>query len=375
MTYQSSPYMPWIFPDEAYHMNRVGMKPLRPVPIKNGFDLLPGGGSEAQTRFDNHDNKVAMDRVRNTKRKEQGMLGHLNTTVRSQRYDRAASRSAVPNGVFHGSPMEYLTSAGLRGGVITTKEGQEWLQKRLKQRAQEYGDISSGNFSSGPPKHIDVSPYNDVDTLLQSAFTSFTAGSFSSGLNDTLNRLLQAFIRIGAIITPRQLTPYAQAIQQMMITTQAYDGRQLGEERGFAYEGREKRLRTLDAVNETLKLIDATIKEIARVIYDPQSTREQVMSTLSSRLLGRQIAQYRPGHVGEEQQETISRQTGELPLGRAPGQSSMDVLPRSEAAVPLPGGAFGEDEVEASAGRTGLYDDLPAIGERAGLGRRRRHRY
>ena len=58
-TYQSSPYMPWVFPDEAYHMNYTGIKPLRPVPLRNKYDLLPGGGSEAQTLFDNHDRKVA----------------------------------------------------------------------------------------------------------------------------------------------------------------------------------------------------------------------------------------------------------------------------------------------------------------------------
>ena len=371
-TYQTTPYEPWVFPDEAYHMNRKGMQPLKPAPLKNSFELLPGGGSEAQTLFADHATRMVHERLRVNKKKEEGMLGHGKMNERSQRYVRPASRSAVPNGVFHGSPMEYVTSAGLRGGVITTKEGQEWLAKRLKQRAQEYEERSTGNFSAGPPSKIDVSPYNDVDTLLQAAFTSFTSGTFSSGLNDTLNRLLQAFIKVGATITPSQLTNYAQAIGKMIETTRSYAGANLGEELGIVYEGREKRLRNLDAVNETLKVINAAIREIARVIYEPQSAREQVMSQLASRLLGRQLELYKPGFISEERQAAVA---GVPPIELGQPRQAAPLIP----APPPPAeegpysvwGAPAGEEGEAEAGE--VYPDLAALGERAGLGRRRVH--
>lgn len=320
MTFQSTPAMPWIFPDEAYHMN-MGIGKLKPLPIHNTFDLLPGGGSEAQTYFDNHDRRVALERVKMNKRKEQGMLGHLNTTVRSQRYDRPASRSSVPNGVFHGSPMDYTTSSGLRGGVITTKEGQEWLAKRLKQRATEYEQRSTGNFSAGPPTRIELSPYNDVDTLLQIVFTNFSAGSFSSTTNENLNRLLQAFIKIGAVITPSQLATYSRAVAKMIQATRPYTGTELGEELGLAFENREKRLRSIDLINTTLKVISATLQEIARVINESRTTREQVMSTLGTRLLGRQIEQFVPGYADEQRRAAIESAQPSVPL---PGE---DILP------------------------------------------------
>ena len=352
-TYQTTPYMPWVFPGEAYHMNKVGMKPLRPAPLHNKLDLLPYGGSEVQTLFASHAHKVVHDRLRNNERKEKGMLGHLKMNERSQRYVRPASRSSVPNGIFHGSPMEYVTSAGLRGGVITTKEGQEWLAKRLKQRAQEYGELSSGNFGPRPPK-IDVSPYNTVDTLLQSAFTAFTAGSFSSGLNDTLNQLLQALIKAGATISSSQLTTYAQAIGQMIQTTRPFEGTFRGQQRGIAFEPDEKKLRAIDAVNLTLKVIDSAIKEIARVIYEPLSTRQQVMDQLGSRLLGRQIAQYRPEFAGEERMAAAqAARESEFPLGRVPGRTT-ELLP-AEQAPEAP------EEFDWAAGQ--------------GSGRRRRHWY
>jgi hypothetical protein len=280
--------MPWVFPDEAYHMNTRGMRPLKALPIKDDFEMLPGGGSEAQSLFDSHDRRVALERVRITKKKEQGMLGHLNTTARSQRYDRSASRSAVPNGVFEGSPMDYLTSGSLRGGVISTREGQQWLQQRLKQRITEYDELASGNFAGGPPQHIDVSPFNNLDTLVQVAFTSFTSQTFSSGLNDTLNQLLQALIKAGSTITGRELSRYAQAIGTMVQIVRANETFKVTTSEGFDV-ATMKQYGNLTAIDKTLRLIDAAIREIARVIDEPVAARQQVMSTLGSRLLGSQL--------------------------------------------------------------------------------------
>jgi hypothetical protein len=296
------------------------------------------------------------------KRKEEGMLGRLNTTVRSQRYDRPASRSAVPNGVFHGSPMDYTTSAGLRGGVITTKEGQEWLAKRLKQRIQEYDALASGDFSKGPPARIELSPYNDVDTLLQIVFTNFSSGSFTGTTNENLNRLLQAFIKIGAVITPRQLTMYTQAVQKMIQATRPYTGTELGEELGLAFENREKRLRSVDAINTTLKIIEATLREIARVIDEPQTTREQVMATLQTRLLGRQIEQFVPGYADEYRRAAIE---GIPPRGPTlPGQSE-DILP-----IPRPPPFPYEDGAPEE--EYGTFQEAPAPSGQGKLRRMRR---
>ena len=312
-------------------MNNKGMRPLKPVPIRSGFELLPGGGSEAQTLFDNHDRRVALERVRMNKKKEMGMLGHLNTTARSQRYDRPMSRSAVPNGVFHGSPMDYAAESGLRGGRIYTKEGQEWLAKRLLQRREEFSQLSSGNFSAGPSKHIDVSPFNNIDTLLQIAFTALTSGTMSGGLNDTLNQLLQAIIKAGATITSSQLTRYAQAVQKMGMTAESYTEANIErrEDAGIAREefneaSDVKQMSKLRAVQKTLGIIDAAIREIARVIDQPLSARQQVMSTLASRLFGRQLEQFvEPEGIAPYPELEFGSPTS--------GAVSRDILPAEEA--------------------------------------------
>jgi len=350
-TFQTTPYKPWIFPDEAYHMNRKGMQPLKASPLSR-LDLLSPVESESHSLFSDHEHSLVHERLRVNKRKEQGMLGIGKMNERSQRYVRPASRSAVPNGVFHGSPMQYAASSGLRGGVITTSEGQSWLVQRLKQRAQEYAERSSGSFSPRPPVMPDVTPNNDVDTLLQAAFTAFTAGSFTSSLNDTLNKLLQAFIKIGATITPSQLTTYSQAIEKLMITSRAYEG-DLGTMRGaVVLDPKEKRLRALDSINNTLRIIDAALKEIARVIYEPLSARQQVMSQLQSRLITRQVAEFKPGFVGEEEGTAFEVPPAEVQLGEV--RPSRSLLPSRS----MPSSSSGMEE--------SVFDDgasnLPGLG-------------
>ena len=323
MTFQSTPFMDWVFPDEAYKMNHKGKQPLKPSPLYNTTELLPGGGSEFQSSFYEHERKVALDRVANTIRNKKGMEGKLNTTERSQRYDRPASRSAVPNGVFTGSPMTYITSAGLRGGRIYTKEGQEWLEERLKQRAQEWGELSSGQpVTKNSP--IALSPFSDLTNILSQLVSSFNTGSFSSTVVDLIGRFSEGLIKAGSTITPMQLSTYAQAVQKFIESVRPLSGRQLGETLGPVFEPREKRLRVIDQINDKLKIADAIIREIARTIYEPLSSRQQVMSILGERLLGQQVQQFRAEFAGPERTQAV-QEVGQTSMGPYSPPLSMGV--------------------------------------------------
>jgi len=376
--------MPWIFPDQAIRMNTLGVQSMRPTHI------APFNGEVGQfSSWSDDARKVALDRVRNTQTAQRGMEGHLNTTARSQRYDRAASRSAVPNGIFDGSPMEYLTSAGLRGGRIYTKEGQEWLAKRLKERAGEYEALSTGNFSAGPPAPIQVSPYTTVDTLLTQIFAAFGTGSFTSSVASDVNKLIGELIKIGATITPSQLTKYAQAIQKLVETIRGYRGGEVGIEydrpnigeqiigepaRAPIYNPAEERLRLVESMQNSLKIINGVIREIARTINDPLSGRQQVMSTLSERLLGEQIVDFNPEFAGEERQAAIRGVPG-VEMGVRAGPT-------------LTGPTFGEMEQERQAGEEfgrnfeqgnagpgeGEYGGPPAMNEEEAYGQGRKRR-
>jgi hypothetical protein len=370
MTFQTTPNMPWIFPDEAIQMNKLGVQSMRPTNISS----FQGEVGNLSSWYDDA-RKEALARVENTQKAKKGMEGKLNTTERSQRYERPMSRSAVPNGVFSGSPMEYVTSAGLRGGVITTKEGQEWLANRLKQRIGEYEAISTGNFSRGAPKQVSTSPYTEVDSLLQQIFAAFGTGSFTSSTATSLSQLLQGFLRIGATIEPTQLGNYARAIQKLAETIRGYkggepglsydrpniEGQLIGEApKPAIYNPAEERLRLVESMKTTLKLIDGVIREIARTINDSQSAREQVMSTLSQRLLGEQISAYKPTFAGEQAQAAVEAVPG-VEMGRPSGRT-------------LLGPTFAEEEQARREKEVLIEEGMPQFEGPVGEGKKRRGR-
>jgi len=382
-TFQTTPLLRWTFPDEAYNMN-YRHREMAPPSIPS-LDAVPG----IESPFAEHERQMALDRVKNTSRAKKGMEGKLNTTVRSQRYERPASRSAVPNGVFMGSPMEYVTSGGLRGGVITTKEGQEWLAKTLKQRAEEYGALASGSTKTFPK--IEVSSTPDVDALFTTIFSAFNAGSFTNSVSENMNKLLQALLRVGSTISEEKVAEYARLVQQLIVTIRGYRGETFGV-KDQEYSPSEERLRLIENLQNTLKLIESVIREIARTIREPQSSREQVMSTLSSRLLTQQAAQYRPTFVGPETARGTQIQQAaqsNLQLGRReppqpgplirpevepeeeqrPGPNMWDEYSDDFEAEEIP-----EEIVEEAPQRGYLQDMEEEFGTLSGLGKKRRGR-
>ena len=294
MTYQTTPYRSWIFPDEAYLHNTRGSVDV-PYSEPPALDVVPGELSS----FYEHSKQLVLDRIANTIKAKQGMEGKVNTTARSQRQYLPMSRSAVPNGIFEGSTMEYLTSSGLRGGRIYTKEGQEWLAKRLQQRIKEYDAISSGSPST-KQETIEVSPFKNINLILSQLFSSFDTGFFSGAVSDLITKFNEALLEKGAEIDAQQLGTYAKSVQKLIAMVRPSTGTQLGETLGPVFEAREKRLRLIDQINSKLKVTDAIVREIARTLYQPLSARQQVMNQLSSRLLGAQYKQFTGEFSGPE---------------------------------------------------------------------------
>jgi hypothetical protein len=329
-------------------------KSFAPPPLGRTMSLYSEVGVPAQVDFNTYDKQVAMDRVQNRINARIGMEGKNNTTARSQRYSRPASRSAVPNGSFEGSPMTYLTSGNaFRGGVITSKEGREWLQKRLLQRRDEYSDSASNDFPPTPPTMPSVSPFPQVDALLSQLFVEFSAGSFSTRVGETLNLLLSALIAIGAKVDGNQLGEYARAIGSLLETTRSYTGDDFGDQLGLAYEGREKRFRNINSINGTLKLIDGVVTEIARVLYEPVSVREQTMASLRSRLLSRQIATFDPRWISDP----LVREKVEIPFDPSFG-GPLPVGQRPTYEGLLPSSTFEEAVPQSEADRLASFGEL-----------------
>jgi len=363
MTFQSAPYYPWIFPDEAFHLNRAvkGFAPNVVKPFNGVYGEPSSWAAEARQQV--------LDKISNTKRSLAGMEGKINVTARSQRQSRPASRYEYKNGVFEGSPMKYITSGNaFRGGVITTNEGKQWVKERIKQRIGELDAIATGNYSRGPPSEIVLSSVTEIDSLLSQIFSAFGSGSFTSSVNTALTSLISALLKNGSSLSASQVGDYSRAIQKLIETTRPYEG-EGDEDEGFSgelyYSPEEKRIRFIRGINKSLKIVEAIMGEIARTVYDSKSSREQVMATLSSRLLGQQVQQYAPTFRPGVQEAV--REAQAAPLG-GPAREPL-LAPEVPAPQPPP------DEEEDFGEWGDFQQALPPAeeGVMEGFGRRKRH--
>ena len=280
-TFQSTPPSEWIFPDEAYNMNRrVGM-----FEVPSGPPLNETGHHVAShSEWAELARREALARVVNNKLKEEGMLGHGAMNDRSQRYKLPASRSAVHNGVFEGPAMLYAANAGLMGGRIYTKEGQEWLDRRLQERRNEFITLSSGQFRSRPtPRATLVSPdTNSIDTYIQELLTALATDVFSSRTTEIASKLFDAFIKEGASLDENQLGRYMRILEEMDRTTRGrVDAPGLEPFGGRTQEVR----RILDYVNRYVNYSARVLYKLSTVINEPQNVRQNVLDLERSAIL------------------------------------------------------------------------------------------
>ena len=286
-TLQTTPWIDWTFPDQAYARNKTGYVwgPAQEMPP---LDAETGSGNP----FDAHDKAVCLERLRVNKRKDLGRLGVLNTTERSQRYDNNASQSQSHiNGKFMDPSYEYSqTAGGLRGGTqyyFYSKEGQEVLHKLRDRRISELNANDTRDFSAGPPKRIEVSPSTDeIDAALSKVLDQFESGAFPNSIVDDMNKLQNALVRIGATITSNKLAQYIQIFARLKVQVDRIAGVGGGP---FQMDGNQKK--AVRAVGLVLDRIQRLALEINRVINEPEDVRQRAVAEISSRVLGATFAQ------------------------------------------------------------------------------------
>jgi len=344
-TLQTTPWIDWTFPDQAYARNKVGhvWGPAQEMPR---LDEEVG----AANPFDAHDKAVALERVRNNHRKMLGQMGVLDTTERSQRHRNKASQSASHiNGRIETAQSQ--TAGGLRGGAgydspfgqfiptprngyaantslnnlgadtdgnpprelsggtqyfFYSPEGQSYLTRLRNRRVAELNAIEKGDFSGGPPKPVEVSPStDDLDAALAKVLDEFESGAFPNSMIDDLNKVQGALLRLGATITDRKLAQYVQVLgnlkrqSQRLATGAAAAG-------PLALDAQSRKV--LRASGLVLDRLERLCLEINRVINEPADVRQRAVAEIGSRILGSTSAvqapfgtqQRQPGRTREE---------------------------------------------------------------------------
>ena len=213
-TFQTAPLMRWPFPDQVYYANKKGKAMETDQPVKPLKELAHH--VESHSSWGELARKEALARVATDKSKDRGMLGLDKMNARSQRYERPASRSSVPNGVLTGPAMIYSATAGIRGGRINTKEGQEWLERRLQERRSEFEAMSTGQFRRERPTALAKTPIspdtNSIDTYLEELYTALNSDVWGSRTTEMASNLLTAFFKEGASLSEDDATEYLQNV-------------------------------------------------------------------------------------------------------------------------------------------------------------------
>lgn len=293
-TYQTTPYIPWTFPDQAIRMNKRGVHPLKPTSLPQQ-DMVLG----AKTHWDDRLREMALQGLHTNRVKEQGMLFNRNTTDRTQAFERPAHLSQTRiNGRFMSPAYEYdVTAGGLRGGTgLITPEGRAWGKQQLLNRIQQLNAIDSGDYSAGPTARTNLDPKLDA---LDSAFTQFLdqweAGAIPGSLVEAANRCVSELYRVGATITPSKLAQYVEVVARLQVQADRMAAVEAGR-----YTFKEEKRATLRAVILIFNRWQKLAEEVARVINEPKDVREMVLQEVGQRMLpeavvGQSVAGEEPG--------------------------------------------------------------------------------
>jgi hypothetical protein len=291
-TLQTTPYIAWTFPDQAYHMNKYGIGRMASVPIPT--QDVEGGADATKAHFDDHARAVAIARLQTNKNKELGMLGLRNTTERSQRHNRPASQSSRPNGKFMPPSYEYTqTPSGLRGGTgAITKEGRAYVIRRLKERIAELDAIESSNYDSGPPPRMEFLPqFNELDTTLQSLLDSLATAAISNSMLEVASKVQTAMVRAGLQLTEQDVSKYVQIVQNMKRGCLS-----LLSDKSAALAAEKKRI--IKALQRSLERMDTILEAIMKTIGLPEDVRSKSLATLQSQVFSESASKFevaRPG--------------------------------------------------------------------------------
>jgi len=293
-TYQTTPYIPWTFPDQAIAMNRKGVRPLVKVPDPKDEDVLLGepkyGWAEAARQ-------QALARLETNRTKDKGMRGLINTTERSQAYDRPAHLSQTRiNGKFMDPSYEYTqTAGGLRGGTgLLTKEGRAWAKRRLQQRIQELDAIESQDYSRGPPTRITILPQTaSADQLLAQLYNLISSAVVNSSLPEVANKLIIAILNSAVSIDGRKLSQYQADLGhiELLLRANLTNIDDLSSIDELSYSTAEEEKLILEATLKEIDRAQSVVEEIANIQKQdiPDVLKERAYRTMADEVLRRGV--------------------------------------------------------------------------------------
>ena len=192
-TYQTAPMYYPVFP--TLIRNPFGVQPLKGNTLAHAEILPAGHGSHSSWK--KQADFRALARVENTKTSKLDML------------KGPPSIKGTPFTTFRGLQRQRHT---LSGGVITTKEGQETLQRLLRDRKYQLDAIDQSSFEAVAPERLKESePETDtfvLDQLFSQLYSSLDEDTLTDSLLKIMANIINFFLTKGDKISEGKFSEY-----------------------------------------------------------------------------------------------------------------------------------------------------------------------
>ena len=177
-TYQSSPLLPLIFPDQAYKQNYKGVQPLK----GNVLQLLPVEKSSNPSWKPEADFK-ALAKVQNTLLGQQAMLKGPHSI-----------KGNTPFTTYRGPNQEAFKHSSYTGGRVWNRESENLVAHLLKDRIGQLDAIEQANFEEVQPERLAPElPQSDtfvLDKLFSDLYSSIDQGLISNALLGLMSSIM-----------------------------------------------------------------------------------------------------------------------------------------------------------------------------------------
>jgi len=177
-TYQSTPLMPLIYPDQAYTKNYQGVQPLR----GNVLQLLPLEPS-ANPSWKSEADFNALAKVQNTLLGQQAMLKGPQSIKNSK-----------PFTTYRGPNQEAFKHSTFTGGRVKNRESENLVSHLLKDRIEQLNALDEANFEEVKPNRLapELPPPDTyvLDKLFSDLYSSLDQGLISNALLGLMSSIL-----------------------------------------------------------------------------------------------------------------------------------------------------------------------------------------
>jgi hypothetical protein len=203
-----------------------------------------------------------------------------------------------------------LAGRGLRGGVMRTQAGRQYVASRLKSRVDELNARDAVAANEPPPQAVgNPEQEGDAEIMAIGEYMdilndNFTSGAIDSEAIDAARKLLKNLSKVGFRIPQNLITPILRQVEEMLSIIEAVANSQ---QESFAPSGeRRKRLRTIFQILERVRRVLDELSSVSDL-----STQERAMALQASQPALTQMVEAQRGRFPRSLPQALPVERGE----------------------------------------------------------------